>query len=392
MQSFIDTVAKVNGAVNGVVWGIPMLVLIIGTGIFMSVRTGFFQITRIKTWANETFLAIFKKKSVTKTEEKKAITQFQALSTALAATIGTGNIAGVATAVCIGGPGAVFWMCCAGSSVFLQNFTMVYRLFACLVLAVMGLGVLFFVLPSYRRFTARQFVWKEKGGKQIVFLLIAFLAICASYYLKGFTLESYYDTPERVQTILFTGQLSGFNALTGAADDLPLRGNVLPVLYACLCRGFSLTPAQLLLQYLPPFLLLLIFLAMAALFTVLPVKNENLSLYLLFFALATICGASAYMNTSYGVLFAVYEGSVLSDHLVLCLLPVFVYGTGKTGKQKGIAGVMLLLLLVLSYVLGGRESLLVGVTALLLLFLVKIFLFLTDRVADRKKDEKGGNA
>ena len=155
--------------------------------------------------------------------------------------------------------GAVFWMCCAGSSVFLQNFTMVYRLFACLVLAVMGLGVLFFVLPSYRRFTARQFVWKEKGGKQIVFLLIAFLAICASYYLKGFTLESYYDTPERVQTILFTGQLSGFNALTGAADDLPLRGNVLPVLYACLCRGFSLTPAQLLLQYLPPFLLLLIF-------------------------------------------------------------------------------------------------------------------------------------
>lgn len=110
MQSFIDTVAKVNGAVNGVVWGIPMLVLIIGTGIFMSVRTGFFQITRIKTWANETFLAIFKKKSVTKTDEKKAITQFQALSTALAATIGTGNIAGVATAVCIGGPGAVFWM------------------------------------------------------------------------------------------------------------------------------------------------------------------------------------------------------------------------------------------------------------------------------------------
>ena len=288
--------------------------------------------------------------------------------------------------------GAVFWMCCAGSSVFLQSFTTVYRLFACLVLAVMGLGVLLFVLPSYRRFTARQFVWKEKGGKQIVFLLIAFLAICASYYLKGFTLESYYDTPERVQTILFTGQLSGFNALTGAADDLPLRGNVLPVLYACLCRGFSLTPAQLLLQYLPPFLLLLIFLAMAALFTVLPVKNENLSLYLLFFAIATICGASAYMNTSYGVLFAVYEGSVLSDHLVLCLLPVFVYGTGKTGKQKGIAGVMLLLLLVLSYVLGGRESLLVGVAALLLLFLVKNFLFLTDRVADRKNDEKGGDA
>lgn len=110
MQSFIDIVDKVNGAVNGVVWGVPMLVLIISTGIYMTVRTGFFQITKIKTWANETFLAIFKKKSVTRTSEKKAISQFQALSTALAATIGTGNIAGVATAICIGGPGAVFWM------------------------------------------------------------------------------------------------------------------------------------------------------------------------------------------------------------------------------------------------------------------------------------------
>ncbi|MCI6035410.1 MAG: DUF6077 domain-containing protein [Firmicutes bacterium] len=289
--------------------------------------------------------------------------------------------------------GAVFWMCCIGSSLFLQDFDTIYRLFTGLTLGGTGIGILLFLLPSYRRFTAGQFTWKEKGGKQMTLLLIAFLAICASYYLKGFTLESYYDTPERVQTILFTGQFSGFNALTGAADNLPLRGDVLPVLYACLCRAFSLTPAQLLLQYLPPFLLLLIFLAMAALFTVLPVKKENLPVYLLFFALATICGASAYMNTSYGVLFAVYEGSVLSDHLVLCLLPVFVYGTGKTGKQKGIAGVMLLLLLVLSYVLGGRESLLVGVAALLLLFLVKIFLFLADCVAaDRKKPEKRGDA
>lgn len=110
MDKIVETITSVNGAINGVVWGIPMLVLIIATGIYMTVRTGFFQITRIKHWANETFLAIFKKKSVTKTKEKKAISQFQALSTALAATIGTGNIAGVATAIAVGGPGAVFWM------------------------------------------------------------------------------------------------------------------------------------------------------------------------------------------------------------------------------------------------------------------------------------------
>lgn len=110
MESFVKAVESVNGAVNGFVWGIPMLVLIIATGIYMTIRTGFFQITKIKHWANETFLAIFKKRSVTKTKEKKAISQFQALSTALAATIGTGNIAGVATAIAVGGPGAVFWM------------------------------------------------------------------------------------------------------------------------------------------------------------------------------------------------------------------------------------------------------------------------------------------
>ena len=110
MDRIVEIITSVNSAVNGVVWGIPMLILIISTGIYMTVRTGFFQITKIKHWANETFLAIFKKRSVTKTNEKKAISQFQALSTALAATIGTGNIAGVATAIAVGGPGAVFWM------------------------------------------------------------------------------------------------------------------------------------------------------------------------------------------------------------------------------------------------------------------------------------------
>ncbi|MGN0674489.1 MAG: alanine/glycine:cation symporter family protein, partial [Oscillospiraceae bacterium] len=110
MDAFVKAVESINGAVNGFVWGIPMLVLIISTGIYMTVRTHFFQVTKIKHWSNETFLAIFKKKSVTKTKDKKAISQFQALATALAATIGTGNIAGVATAIAVGGPGAVFWM------------------------------------------------------------------------------------------------------------------------------------------------------------------------------------------------------------------------------------------------------------------------------------------
>lgn len=106
----LDQVSKINGVINNFVWGVPMLILIISTGILMTVRTSFFQIVRARHIGNETFFAIFKKKNVTKTKDRKAISQFQALTTALAATIGTGNIAGVATAITVGGPGAIFWM------------------------------------------------------------------------------------------------------------------------------------------------------------------------------------------------------------------------------------------------------------------------------------------
>lgn len=123
MNSIVEAVESINNAVNGFVWGIPMLALIISTGIFMTIRTRFFQITKIKHWLNATILAIFKKPSVTKTKDKKAISQFQALATALAATIGTGNIAGVATAVVVGGPGAVFWMWMSAFFGMMTNFS-----------------------------------------------------------------------------------------------------------------------------------------------------------------------------------------------------------------------------------------------------------------------------
>lgn len=112
MENVMNTIANINSAINGVVWGIPMLILIIGTGIYMTIGMKFFQITRIKHWMNETFLAIFKKKHVTAHtgKEESSISQFQALSTALAATIGVGNIAGVAGAIITGGAGSVFWM------------------------------------------------------------------------------------------------------------------------------------------------------------------------------------------------------------------------------------------------------------------------------------------
>ena len=110
MQSLVAWIETANGAVNSFAWGPPMLALLLLTGIYMTVRTGFFQVTRFRHVLDNTILAIFKDRKVVRTKDKTAISQFQALSTALAATIGTGNIVGVATAIVAGGPGAVFWM------------------------------------------------------------------------------------------------------------------------------------------------------------------------------------------------------------------------------------------------------------------------------------------
>ena len=98
--------------VNNFVWGIPMLVLLVGTGILMTALTKVFQISHFGYWMKHTLGSIFTDKHITKHTgaEDKSISQFQSLCTALAATIGTGNIVGVSTALISGGPGAIFWM------------------------------------------------------------------------------------------------------------------------------------------------------------------------------------------------------------------------------------------------------------------------------------------
>ena len=110
MQNFLDAVTAANNAVNSVVWGWPALILLAVVGVLMTILTKVFQLSHIKHWWSNTIGAIFKNKHVTKSPEDKQISQFQSLCTALAATVGTGNIAGVASAIAIGGPGAVFWM------------------------------------------------------------------------------------------------------------------------------------------------------------------------------------------------------------------------------------------------------------------------------------------
>ena len=110
MESFIEKVTSINDSVNGVVWGWPALILLGFVGILMTCMTGFFQISHFGHWMKNTIGAIFKDKHVTGHTVDRTISQFQSLCTALAATVGTGNIVGVAGAIAAGGPGAVFWM------------------------------------------------------------------------------------------------------------------------------------------------------------------------------------------------------------------------------------------------------------------------------------------
>ena len=110
MENFIQVVTDVNNAVNGAVWGWPALILLGFVGVLMTILTKCFQLSHISHWLKNTIGAIFSDKHVTGHTSDRSISQFQSLCTALAATVGTGNIVGVAGAIAVGGPGAVFWM------------------------------------------------------------------------------------------------------------------------------------------------------------------------------------------------------------------------------------------------------------------------------------------
>lgn len=106
VEGMLHAIESVNTVVNDFIWGVPAMVCIIGVGLYLSFRTGFLQIRKLGYAIETTLGRMFRKREAS----DGALTPFQAVCTALAATIGTGNIAGVAGAIAIGGPGAVFWM------------------------------------------------------------------------------------------------------------------------------------------------------------------------------------------------------------------------------------------------------------------------------------------
>jgi len=112
LEKFIETLERVNDTVNGIVWGWPVIILILGTGILLTIRTKGLQIIRFKESLSTTIVPTIKGlgKKKTKDGRLQSVSQFEAFSTAISGTVGTGNIIGVVSAILTGGPGAVFWM------------------------------------------------------------------------------------------------------------------------------------------------------------------------------------------------------------------------------------------------------------------------------------------
>ncbi|MFI3254670.1 MAG: sodium:alanine symporter family protein [Eubacteriales bacterium] len=102
----METISSINDAINSLVWGVPMLIMIVGSGLFLTIGVKFLQFIRLPYIFRETIGKAFQKQET----EEGSVSPLQALTTALAATVGTGNIAGVAGAITMGGPGAIFWM------------------------------------------------------------------------------------------------------------------------------------------------------------------------------------------------------------------------------------------------------------------------------------------
>lgn len=206
---FLDNVTKINNAVNTFVWVTLGLALLIGTGVLMTLLTKFFQISHFGHWMKETIGKIFTKKVSAHTSDRSSISQFQALCTALAATVGVGNIAGVAAAIVAGGPGAIFWMWVAAFFGMMTNFSE----------NVLGI--------FYRRkvngewaggamYYLRDGLGSKKGLKwvgKVLAVLFACFAVLASFGIGNMgqvnkivaNLESAFDVPALSSVVLYDG-------------------------------------------------------------------------------------------------------------------------------------------------------------------------------------------
>lgn len=165
-----------NTMLHDLIWGPWMLIVFLGTGLYFSIGTKFFQFRGFKIWMKWTFGSMLRGKDRGREKEGKSITQFQSLCTALAGTLGTGNIAGVATALTAGGPGAIFWMWVSAFVGMMTNF------------AEKTLGIVFRYRQKNGEWMGGPMVYMEQGlHSRILAVSFAILCILASFGMGNMT-------------------------------------------------------------------------------------------------------------------------------------------------------------------------------------------------------------
>ncbi len=233
MSDLFDRIAHVNQALSGVIWGPEMLALILATGLYLSIKTGFLQLTQAHLWFKMTFLSIFTNRNTTKSRDKNAISQFQSFATALAGTAGIGNIAGVATAIVAGGPGAVFWMWVSA----LLGMMLIY--------AENVLGIHYRYRGKNGRWIGGPMVYIERGLKlKWLAVLFSFFCVCASLGMGNITqanavadaLFTYMGVPELL-TSLFTAILVGVIIFGGLKRIARVAETLVPFMVLFYCLG-----------------------------------------------------------------------------------------------------------------------------------------------------------
>ena len=189
----LHTIESINSVINDFIWGVPAMICIIGVGLYLSIRTRFLQIRKFGYAIQTTIGRMFRKKEAS----DGALTPFQAVCTALAATVGTGNIAGVAGAIVIGGPGAVFWMW---------------------ISAILGMCTKFFEVTLAVHFRERNAEGDLVGGPM--------------YYIKNglgknWRWLAYLFAGFGVLTVFGTGNATQVNTITTAIDSALLNYHVI---------------------------------------------------------------------------------------------------------------------------------------------------------------------
>ncbi|MFR8248252.1 MAG: alanine/glycine:cation symporter family protein [Lachnospiraceae bacterium] len=195
----LSTIESINSVVNNFIWGVPAMICIIGVGLYLTLRTHFLQIRKFPYAIKTTIGRMFRKKDAS----DGSLTPFQAVCTALAATVGTGNISGVAGAIAIGGPGAVFWMW---------------------ISAILGMCTKFAEVTLAVHFRETNAKGDLVGGPM--------------YYIKNGLKKhwhwlAYLFSAFGVLTVFGTGNATQVNTITTAVDSALISFNVLPDQMLC---------------------------------------------------------------------------------------------------------------------------------------------------------------